>query len=70
MHSISAFKNSALSRRMQEKVARRERAAQVADARRLTSALDRCSLCFASARRAKHLTLAIAQCSYLALPSR
>lgn len=55
---------------VQAKAARRERAAQVADARRITSALDRCQLCFSSAARRRNLTLAIGQSAYLALPSR
>ncbi|KAK9802677.1 hypothetical protein WJX73_004828 [Symbiochloris irregularis] len=54
----------------QAKAAKRERSAQVADAKRMTSALDRCQLCFSSAARRKHLTLAIGQSAYLALPSR
>ena len=55
---------------LQEKVAKRERAAQIADSRRMGSALDNCGMCFASARRNKHLALAIGQSSYLALPAR
>ena len=47
-----------------------QRRAAIADHRRMTSALDACALCFASAKRAKHLTIAIGQTSYLALPER
>ena len=58
------------SKGTKERAASKERAAQIADARRASSALDRCNLCFNSARRAKHLTIAIGQSAYLALPDR
>ena len=55
---------------VQEQVQKRERQATVAEYRRATSAVDNCTLCFASARRQRHLTVAIGQSSYLALPAR
>ena len=48
---------------------KRERQATIAGYRRATSAVDNCTLCFASARRQRHLTVAIGQRSYLALPA-
>ena len=54
----------------QEQVQKRERQATIAEYRRATSAADSCVLCFASARRQRHLTVAIGQSSYLALPAR
>ena len=55
---------------VQEKEGRKARAAAIADARRMGSALDACTLCITSARRPRHLTLAIGQASYLMLPAR
>ena len=56
--------------RPQAQQAKRQRSAAIADSRRLTKALEGCSLCITSARRPKHLTLAIGQASYLMLPAR
>ena len=53
-----------------EEVAKREKQRQVRDFTRFQSALDRCSLCFTSKSRQKHLTLAIGTAAYLALPPR
>jgi Protein similar to CwfJ C-terminus 1 len=55
---------------VQEKEGKKARAAAIADARRMGSALDACTLCITSARRPRHLTLAIGQASYLMLPAR
>ncbi len=43
--------------------------AQVADFRRSSGAQARCGLCFASAARPRHLTIAIGHTAYLALPA-
>jgi len=59
-----------LRTRRQEQVQKRERQATIAEYRRATSAADACVLCFANARRQRHLTVAIGQSSYLALPAR
>lgn len=53
-----------------EEVAQREKQRQVREYTRFQSALDRCSLCFTSKSRPKHLTLAIGTAAYLALPPR
>ncbi|GAB4814505.1 hypothetical protein N2152v2_001551 [Parachlorella kessleri] len=52
------------------KQAAREKQRQIRDYKRLSSALDQCTRCFASASRPKHLTVAIGQGAYLALPER
>ena len=54
----------------QAKQAQRAVRAQHSQARHQASAVDRCQLCWDSARRAQHLTLAAAQTCYLALPAR
>ncbi|KAL0044021.1 hypothetical protein WJX82_003090 [Trebouxia sp. C0006] len=53
-----------------EQQKKRDRSAQIADHRRVTNAMDRCSLCFASTSRARHLTISLGQSAYLALPAR
>ncbi len=55
---------------IQEQHAQREKAARVSDYQRMTSAQDQCNLCFASARRPRHLTISIGQSAYLLLPPR
>jgi len=55
---------------LQEQQKKRDRSAQIADHRRVTNAMDRCSLCFASTSRARHLTISLGQSAYLALPAR
>lgn len=55
---------------LQEQQAKRQRSAHISDHRRMTSALDKCPFCFGSAARARHLTISLGQCSYLALPAR
>lgn len=54
----------------QEQVQKRERQAAIVDHRRFSTAADQCALCFASNKRLRHLTVAIGQGSYLALPAR
>jgi Protein similar to CwfJ C-terminus 1 len=56
--------------KQQEKQASRERRAQIQDYKRVTGAIDRCQLCFASASRGRHLTVAIGQTAYLSVPAR
>ncbi|KAK9827469.1 hypothetical protein WJX74_004333 [Apatococcus lobatus] len=53
-----------------EQHAQREKAARIADYKRMTSAQDQCNLCFASPRRSRHLTISIGQSAYLLLPPR
>ena len=53
-----------------EKAVQRQRTTQIADLRRTDRALDNCNLCFASAKRAKHLVIAIGQAAYLSIPNR
>lgn len=53
-----------------EQQVKRDRAAQIADHRRVTNAVDRCPLCFSSTRRPRHLTISLGQTAYLALPAR
>jgi hypothetical protein len=53
-----------------EEAAQRDKARQVREFGRLTSALDKCARCFASAARPRHLVLAIGTAAYLALPPR
>jgi len=53
-----------------EEVAKREKAKQVREYNKFSSALERCNLCFASQGRPKHLMLAIGNAAYLALPRR
>lgn len=53
-----------------ETAAKRQRTSQIADLRRTNNALDNCNLCFGSTRMAKHLTIALAQTAYLAIPDR
>ncbi len=55
---------------LQEQQKKRDRAAQIADHRRVTNAVDRCPLCFGSASRPRHLTISLGQTAYLALPAR
>ena len=55
---------------VQEQQVKRDRSAQIADHRRLTNAVDRCSLCFSSSSRPRHLTISLGQTAYLALPAR
>ena len=55
---------------LQEQQAKRQRSAHISDHHRMTSALDKCPFCFGSAARARHLTISLGQCSYLALPAR
>ena len=54
----------------QEKAAKRQRTAQIADARRHDTALNNCNLCFGSNRFARHLLVALGQVAYLSLPER
>ncbi|KAA6426795.1 MAG: nucleic acid binding [Trebouxia sp. A1-2] len=53
-----------------EQQKKRDRAAQIADHRRVTTAVDRCPFCFASTSRPCHLTISLGQTAYLALPAR
>lgn len=53
-----------------EEVAKKEKQRQIREYTKFQSALDRCTLCFTSKLRQKHLTLAIGTVAYLALPSR
>ena len=53
-----------------DRLAQRQRAAQISDLHRSNKALDACNLCFGSGRRSKHLTVALGQTAYLALPDR
>ena len=53
-----------------DRLAQRQRAAQISDLHRSNKALDACNLCFSSGRRSKHLTVALGQTAYLALPDR
>lgn len=53
-----------------EDAAARDRARQVGDFRRQEGALARCERCFTGGARPRHLTLAIGQRTYLALPPR
>ena len=55
---------------LQEQQTKRDRSAQIADHRRVTNAVDRCSLCFASTSQPRHLTISLGQTAYLALPAR
>ena len=55
---------------LQEQQTKRQRSAHISDHHRMTSALDKCPFCFGSAARARHLTISLGQCSYLALPAR
>lgn len=55
---------------LQEQQVKRDRAAQIADHRRVTNAVDRCPLCFSSTCRPRHLTISLGQTAYLALPAR
>eukprot|EP00887_Chlorella_sp_A99_P005045 scaffold4.g5045.t1 len=48
----------------------REKQRQIADFRRMNSALEQCSHCFNSGNRPKQLTIAIGTAAYLALPAR
>ena len=59
-----------LSWGLQEQQVKRDRAAQIADHRRVTNAVDRCPLCFSSTARPRHLTISLGQTAYLALPAR
>eukprot|EP00884_Botryococcus_braunii_P013106 jgi/Botrbrau1/21797/Bobra.0190s0022.1 len=58
------------SRMTKEKLAQRHKAKQVSEYRKATSATDNCTYCLASARRPRHLTVAIGQVAYLMLPLR
>jgi len=53
-----------------EELARKEKARQIRDYKRLNSALEKCRLCFASSARKKHLTVSVGMSAYLALPER
>jgi hypothetical protein len=53
-----------------EEIAKKEKERQIREYTKFQSALDRCTLCFTSKLRRKHLTLAIGTVAYLALPSR
>lgn len=53
-----------------EEAARKEKQQQVRDYQRLSRALDKCRLCFASPSRRKHLTVSVATSAYLALPEK
>ena len=53
-----------------EKAAKRQRTAQIADARRHDNALNKCNLCFGSSRFVKHLLVALGQVALLSLPER
>jgi hypothetical protein len=53
-----------------EEAARKEKQRQVRDYQRLSHALDKCRLCFASPSRRKHLTVSVATSAYLALPEK
>ncbi|DBA83040.1 TPA: hypothetical protein ACH3X1_006813 [Trebouxia sp. C0004] len=53
-----------------EQQVKRDRAAQIADHRRISNAVDRCPLCIASTSRPRHLTISLGQTAYLALPAR
>ena len=55
---------------VREEAASREKQRQVREYSRFQSALDRCTLCFTSPSRPKHLTVAIGTAAYLALPQR
>jgi hypothetical protein len=59
-----------MNRETVESMAKRQETQQWQQHKKKASALDRCQLCFASASRPRHLTLAIGQHTYLALPSR
>lgn len=54
----------------QEQQQKRDRSTQIADHRRAANAVDRCSLCFSSASRPRHLTVSLGQTAYLAIPAR
>lgn len=53
-----------------EEVSKREKARQIREYTRYTSALDKCALCISSHARQKQLTLALGNYAYLALPAR
>ncbi|KAL3152781.1 hypothetical protein ABBQ38_012367 [Trebouxia sp. C0009 RCD-2024] len=53
-----------------EQQQKRDRSRQIADHRRGANAVDRCSLCFSSVSRPRHLTISLGQTAYLALPAR
>lgn len=53
-----------------EAAEKRERAARISDLRRTNRAQDACEFCLSSAKRPRHLTVAVAQTTYLFLPRR
>lgn len=48
----------------------KEKHRQVKQHRQHTNALEKCNLCFSSSARPKHLTIALGEATYLALPSK
>lgn len=70
LESSKASKKSRQRGDEKEELARKEKAKQVRDYKRMTRALDHCKLCLQSQSRKKHLMISIGTCAYLALPDK
>jgi Protein similar to CwfJ C-terminus 1 len=70
VHAPNGCASCRRKRGTREKQQERQQRQAVSDAKRLNSIVDRCLLCFGSAKRRKELMLSIGRLTYMALPAR